>query len=87
MAWPGPNEGKVRCIGFPDNWLPVIKNAIDHKKVTWGKSVLFCQSGSAEFEWADCTWILEEMNECVRSIELKHGAPNSQDLTAAVLKG
>lgn len=87
MSWPREHEGKVKCIGFPNTWLPAIMLAVDNKQVVWGKSSLFCQAGSAEFKWAGCTWVMEEMQECVTSIQLIKGKPVEEDLTAAVLKG
>ena len=87
MSWPEKHEGKVTCFGFPESFLPSIKQAIDRKMVKWGKSSLFISAGSAEFEWAGCTWEMEEMQECVTHIKLLKGTPIGEDLTAAVLKG
>lgn len=86
MSWPREHEGKVSCIGFSDRYLSTIMMAIDNKMVKWGKSDLFMGHGSALFEWADSTWELTEMNECVISIELLEGTPTDADLTAAVLR-
>lgn len=87
MSWPEKHEGKVRCIDFPEKYFPAIKQAIDNEMVTWGKSTLFMYLGTAEFEWAGCTWELEEEQECVISIRLVKGKPREEDLTAAMLKG
>ena len=87
MSWPEAHEGKVSCIGFPKKYLPAIMNAVDNKMVKWGKSSLFISMGSAEFEWAGCTWELTEMQECVTSIALLKGTPTGEDLTAATLTG
>jgi hypothetical protein len=87
MSWPTENEGKIRCIGFPEKYLPAIMNAVDNKIVKWGKSDLFMSMGTAQFDWVDCTWELTEMQECVESIQLIKGKPTDEDLTAAVLKG
>lgn len=87
MSWPRDHEGKVSCIGFSEDLLPIIKHAVENKIVTWGTSSLFMYSGMAEFFWADCTWKLEEEQECVISIELLQGNPTMEDLTVAMLKG
>jgi hypothetical protein len=86
MSWPD-KLSHVDCIGFPKEWLPVIADAVDNQKVKWGKNDLFIDLGTAQFEWADCTWEMTEMRECVRSISLLKGKPNAEDLTAAVLRG
>jgi hypothetical protein len=87
MSWPEAHEGKVTCSGFPDSYLPSIKRAVDNKMVKWGESSLFMALGSAQFEWAGCTWEITEMQECVTCIHLIKGKPTAEDLTAAVLKG
>jgi hypothetical protein len=83
MAWPELN--RVTCFGFPKSYLPAIAEAMARKEVKWGKSSLFASSGSAEFEWAGCTWQLSENFELVDSVSLLKGKPNIEDLTAAVL--
>lgn len=87
MSWPREHEGKVQCIGFHSNYLPAIMRAVDEELVTWGKSDLFIDLGTAQFNWAGCTWEMTEMRECVTSIRLIKGQPNAEDLTVAVLRG
>ena len=87
MSWPEPHEGKVKCIGFPEAWLPAIMSAVDNQMVKWGKNDLFMDLGTAQFDWAGCTWEMSEMRECVGALQLVKGKPCSEDLTAAVLKG
>ena len=87
MSFPSINEPKVLYQGFPEKYLPVIKKAIEEKQVKWGKTRLFITQCHAEFEWAGCTWELEEWQEMVSSITLISGQPNEEDLTVAVLRG
>lgn len=87
MSWPRKHEGKVKCYDFPDSYLPAIMKAVDNRMVKWGQSSLFMSMGTAEFDWAGCTWEMTEMQECVTSIRLVKGKPTEQDLTAAVLRG
>jgi hypothetical protein len=86
MAWPS-KINHVVCYDFPRSILPIIKMAIDQEMIVWGKCDLFMSYGTGQFTFADCLWELAEMNELVTSIRLLKGNPNSEDLTAAVLKG
>jgi hypothetical protein len=67
--------------------LPVLKRAIDEDMVKWGKAKLFIDLGTAPFEFAGCEWELTEMTEMVTSVSLLKGSPDSEDLTAAILRG
>jgi hypothetical protein len=87
MSWPRENEGEVWCIDFPQPYLSMIKTAVERGMVKWGKNDLFMGMGTAEFEYAGCTWELVEMNECVTSITLLKGKPSIEDFTFAALKG
>jgi len=90
MPWPREHEGKVQCINFPDRYLPAIKNAVDNRMVKWAQIRMFMYGGSAEFEWAGCTWEIEEIREIqeyVTYIKLLTGTLTEEDLTAAALKG
>jgi len=87
MSWPYEHEPKVRCIGFPETYLQAIMNAVDNQMVVWGKNDLFMSMGTAQFDWAGCTWEMTEMQECVTAIQLVKGKPIAEDLTAAMLKG
>ena len=85
MAW--PTLDKVDCRNFPTKFLPAIKRAMDEKMVTWGRCSMFADSCGADFEWAGCKWHMEEISEWVVSIRLVEGNLNSEDLTAALLRG
>lgn len=86
MAW--PREPRfISCEGFPRSYLPALMKAVDHELVRWGKTKLYLDAGSGEFEWAGATWELHEMRETVWKIELLNGNPSKEDLTVAVLKG
>ena len=87
MSWPEAHKGTIACIGFDKKFLPVIQRAVDEKMVVWGKNHLFMDLGTAEFDWAGCTWEMTEMRECVTALRLVRGKPTSEDLTAAVLRG
>jgi hypothetical protein len=86
MAWPDNSNG-VNCYGFPKKFLPVIRKAIEEKMVTWGRASMFAEACCAPFEWAGCKWELHEDSEVVCMIFLKEGTLNSEDLTAAMLRG
>ncbi len=83
MAW----GKKISCEGFPEEWLPAIKYAIDNKQVKWGKSTGFCESFSTTFTWANAKWQLDEMTEVTETIWLKRGTVDKEALTVAMLKG
>ena len=85
MAWPD-NLSSVICVGFPESYLPALKNAISNKEIKWvGKPTLFIETCEAKFEWANAKWELVEHYELVYSIILISGTPNHEDLSAAVL--
>jgi hypothetical protein len=85
MAWP-KDLSRVICVGFPESYLPALRNAISNKEIKWvGKQTLFIETCEAEFKWADAVWELVEHYELVNSIRLISGRPNHQDLSAAVL--
>jgi len=86
MAWP-KNINNVDCIGFPKNFLPILRKAIDRDMVTWGKGSMFAESCSAPFHWAGCEWELYEQSETVYKMVLKEGDLHTEDLTVAMLRG
>jgi len=88
MAWPD-NLNHVYCSGFDKKHLPIIKQAIEDKNITWGEVSLFASACSAKFVWSGRTWQLEESFETVTSIILISTKPKmtDEDFTAAVLKG
>ena len=83
MAW----GKKVQCYGFPEEWLPAIKYAIENKQVKWGESSGFCESFPTAFTWANASWQLNEMTEVVESIWLRRGKVDEEALTVAMLRG
>jgi hypothetical protein len=85
MAW--PKDRFIRCDGFPESFLPVLKQALDGEMVVWGRSSGFCEAFSTEFSFAGCEWIIDELNEYVTGIRLKSGSIDAEALTAAILRG
>ena len=85
MSW--PKNRYIRCTGFPQEFLPAIKTALDGKMVVWGRSSGFCEAFTTSFTFAGCEWEIDELNEYVEGIKLVNGNIDAEALTAAVLKG
>lgn len=88
MAWPD-NLKRVKCEGFSNSILPIIRKAVDDERVEWipGTQKLFVDLGTGQFKFAGCVWELEEMTEMVTRVSLLKGQLKTEDLTFAVLRG
>lgn len=84
---PWPKYEFISCYGFSKEILPLLKQAIDGKLVVWGRSSGYCAAFTTEFEWAGCTWSVDELNEFITSFTLVKGTPDPESLTVALLGG
>lgn len=81
----------IRCIGFPRQILPILLFAIMNVngEIGWDEDSIktFGNAAVGRFEWLGCCWELKEFVEVIHSIELISGKLDSEELTAAVLRG
>jgi hypothetical protein len=80
--------GKTFYINFPEEFRQHVKNAVQAEQVKWDRKSLslLAGSGAGQFDWAECTWQLEEIFEEVTSITLIKGNINEEAIIIAKLK-
>jgi len=88
MAWPKQLEF-VQCDGFSKKLLSSIRQALENDLVLWDKSETQVLGAFARgrFEFADCTWQLEENFEEVYLIKLINGTVDEESIICALLRG
>lgn len=77
----------TRCIDFPRKILPILARAIEKDEIVWINKEMVGFNIRGDFKWLDCEWHIYENNNTVEYIKLVQGALDSEDLTAAVLRG
>lgn len=87
MAWPESENYIIKCKGFPETYIPAIKDAIENNDVIWCKTNGYTQQSYSEFRWAECVWAIIQNNEIIETIALLKGKPKDPGLSFAILKG